>query len=99
MNRKSKSERSVIIKRHHKSKNELQQNAFINIKSIGNCTICKLSIAILIAASFFVVKPKTQYKYNDSISKDSLITSKPDTLHIVKLMNFAPTGIIVSANQ
>lgn len=94
-----KGERKVIVKRNHKSNATIKQNTFLNINSIGNCTICKISIALLIIVSFIVVKPQAQTKYPETIKGDTLVSFKPDTVHIVKMAGYAPTGIIIGANQ
>lgn len=94
MNEELIEDRRVIIKRHRKHKCDLRQNAFLNLNSIGNCTVCKLSIALLIAASFIIVKPQPQNSYKKNVPQDSLISSKTDTVHIVAPARIVPSGII-----
>jgi hypothetical protein len=99
MNKELKGERKVIVKRNHKSNATIKQNNFINLNSLGNCTMCKISIALLIVVSFIVVKPQPQIKYDDAVRNDTLITSKSDTLRIVKTTDYNPSGLIIGANQ
>jgi hypothetical protein len=98
MNKKSTPGRKVYTKRQSQQKSNTQQNAFLNLNSIGNCTVCKISIALLIAASFIIVKPQPQIKYKNDIIKDTLISSKSDTLRIVNFLGLTPAGIIMNTH-
>ena len=59
----------------------VQQNTFLDLGQIGNCTLCKLSIAALIIASFLVVQPKRITSFKQSESTDSLHSVVTDSLH------------------
>jgi|SRR6056297_168514 len=57
-----------------------KKNGFVNVISLVNCTICKVSLAALILLSFLVVNPQKPSKINHQPVQDSLKNVAKDTL-------------------
>ncbi len=57
-----------------------KQNGFINVISLVNCTICKVSLVALILLSFLVVNPQKPSNNSYQPLQDSLKNVARDTL-------------------
>lgn len=64
------------------------QNSFINIIGLLNCTVCKISIVLLILTSFVVVKPQKIQNKLPTYPKDTTLVMQPDSLILVGI-NFS----------
>lgn len=60
----------------------MQRNTFIDIVNLSNCTVCKVSIVMLILLSFIVVRSQKQSTLQQTAPvTDSVKVAQGDTLH------------------
>ncbi len=65
---------------HQNQKLTTTEHSFINLISLGNCTICKLSLAALILLSFLVVNPQKPTNQGGLLPADTIKSTTKDTL-------------------
>ncbi|ALO15441.1 hypothetical protein L21SP5_01800 [Salinivirga cyanobacteriivorans] len=84
MERKTNKHNKIAITSQDKM---TKQNGFINVISLVNCTICKVSLVALILLSFLVVNPQKPAITNHKPIQDSLKNVAKDTIKFGRQIN------------
>ncbi|MFO7863883.1 MAG: hypothetical protein R6U85_07770 [Salinivirgaceae bacterium] len=75
---------SISMKRYYKLSPEsnMTQASFFNLSGLGSCTLCKISISLLILLSFIVVRPQQTMKHKKQSVELETVQNTADSVRV-----------------
>ncbi|MDA3865407.1 MAG: hypothetical protein PF489_01505 [Salinivirgaceae bacterium] len=74
----------ISMKRYYKlsPENNMTKASFFNLTALGSCTLCKISISLLILLSFIVVRPQREVEHKKQQVELETVQNQADSVHV-----------------